>query len=244
VKNSYCHTQSCTEQNSGHTNGSKVNKINILGDTTWLRTKASKLQSWRFCNSASQKFRFTKYLLPNQRNHPKKGGKFAKALIFLVVSADCKSVYADSIHARPFATTPNQPLPSKNAPKTPGPQLVHRRNQWRQGIGDHRGQGLRTAPQGEHLQQWQTDLAIGLHVQQRNPAGHVLELAIRVSLVQQRADLARQGAALQTGVVVDQPLDGLQVLGTEAASAIHRHDVSTPGLQAPCTVKKKARKSP
>jgi hypothetical protein len=53
--------------------GNNVNKFNLLGGIFWLRTKASKLLSHRFCNSAPQKFRFTKYLLPNKRNHPKKG---------------------------------------------------------------------------------------------------------------------------------------------------------------------------
>jgi len=49
-----------------------VNEFSLLGGITWLRTNTSKFLSQRFCNSAPQQFRFTKYLLRNKRDDTKK----------------------------------------------------------------------------------------------------------------------------------------------------------------------------
>ena len=51
---------------------------------------------------------------------------------------------------------------------------------------------------------------VGLHAQHGHPAGHVLQLAIRLEPVEQHAHLARKLRAVGAGIGLDQAADGLQ----------------------------------
>src|ERR1700730_5060601 len=93
-------------------------------------------------------------------------------------------------------------------------------------IGGCRGEKLGTPPRLRDLGRRQPDQAIGLHAQQRDSAGHVLEFAVGLSPVQQLADQARQRATLKAWAVGDQCSDHRYLVVAEVPSAVDGLEVS------------------
>jgi len=104
-------------------------------------------------------------------------------------------------------------------------QFMHRPDEQRLGIGSGGGETLESA-RGASFCGRQGKKAVGLHAQHGHPAGHVLQLPIRLEPVEQHADLARELRAVGTGMGLDQAAEGLQFVSGEVTPAIRLHELS------------------
>jgi len=99
-------------------------------------------------------------------------------------------------------------------------QLIHRRLKPRLGLGLRRTPGKRATRMDRISRCWQLDEPFPVHAQQRYPASHVLETAVRLALAEALADLIRQLLTGRLRMVPDPLPDPFDLFDTENSAAL------------------------